>query len=253
MVKWAVSEELVPPAVLVGLQSIPDLKAGRSQARETGAVHPVSIDRVIAIENHISAPVWGMIQFQLLTGAGLERPGVVRGCDLNMAGEIWEYVPESHKNEHHGLPRVIMIGPEGQKLLRKFLVHEMAAYLFCAFRDHAEVTPMTARRTGTRSLVPASGHSICRWACDTLARRSPNWQKTREMPNECGSKAEAKAWRSEHCWSPHQLRHNYATEPRRQYGIEATRVVLGHASIGTSELYAERDLDKARRVAAAVG
>ncbi len=53
-------------------------------------------------------------------------------------------------------------------------------------------------------------------------------------------------WRRQWCWHPHQLRHNAATDLRRQFGIEATRVVLGHASAVTSEIYAEMDSAKKR-------
>jgi integrase len=42
-------------------------------------------------------------------------------------------------------------------------------------------------------------------------------------------------------WHPHQLRHAAATELRREIGIEAARVVLGHRSPGMAELYAEAD------------
>ncbi|QDT14610.1 tyrosine-type recombinase/integrase [Alienimonas californiensis] len=49
-------------------------------------------------------------------------------------------------------------------------------------------------------------------------------------------------------WSPNQLRHTCATQLRAKYGIELTRTVLGHSDIGTSEIYAERDLAAAERV-----
>lgn len=42
-------------------------------------------------------------------------------------------------------------------------------------------------------------------------------------------------------WTPAQLRHNRATEIRREFGIEAARCVLGHTDAGTTVLYAERD------------
>jgi len=47
-------------------------------------------------------------------------------------------------------------------------------------------------------------------------------------------------------WHPHQLRHNAATLLRRELGIEAARVVLGHSSAAVTEVYAEMDLAKAK-------
>jgi hypothetical protein len=43
-------------------------------------------------------------------------------------------------------------------------------------------------------------------------------------------------------WRPNQLRHNAATVIRRQFGLEAARVILGHQAAATSEIYAEKDL-----------
>ena len=48
-------------------------------------------------------------------------------------------------------------------------------------------------------------------------------------------------------WTPLQIRHSAATRFRAALGIEATRVLLGHRSAVTSEIYAERDLAGAMR------
>jgi integrase len=42
---------------------------------------------------------------------------------------------------------------------------------------------------------------------------------------------ELKIWRNAHRWPPHQLRHNAGTNIRREFGVEAARVILGHCSI----------------------
>jgi len=60
-------------------------------------------------------------------------------------------------------------------------------------------------------------------------------------------------WRREHRWSPNRLRHNAATNLRRHFGLEAARVVLGHSSASTTEIYAERDLSAAAEIMRAVG
>ena len=54
-------------------------------------------------------------------------------------------------------------------------------------------------------------------------------------------------------WHPHQLRHNRGTEVRRKYGIEAARVALGHAHADVTQIYAERDMEKARQIAREMG
>ena len=54
-------------------------------------------------------------------------------------------------------------------------------------------------------------------------------------------------------WFPYQLRHTAATRIRRQYGLEAAQVILGHASIEASQIYAERDLTRAMEIAESDG
>jgi integrase len=54
-------------------------------------------------------------------------------------------------------------------------------------------------------------------------------------------------------WNPNQLRHARATLLRKLKGIEAARVQLGHAAVKTTEIYAERDLEAAMRLALEFG
>jgi integrase len=54
-------------------------------------------------------------------------------------------------------------------------------------------------------------------------------------------------------WHPNQLRHTFATAARRQFGLEAAQVALGHAQADVTQVYAERDLTLALKVAAEVG
>ena len=54
-------------------------------------------------------------------------------------------------------------------------------------------------------------------------------------------------------WTPNQLRHNAGTRIRAVYGIEAARIILGHASAVTSEIYAEIDREQAREIMRKLG
>lgn len=51
----------------------------------------------------------------------------------------------------------------------------------------------------------------------------------------------------------HQIRHTHATEVRRQFGLEAAQVALGHSQAQITEVYAERDLTLAAKVAQQIG
>lgn len=128
--KWAVQYELISPDTLVALKTVPGLRRGRSEAAESIPVMPVSDAAVESIRPFVSRQVWGMIELQLATGM---RPGEVaamRGCDLNMSSELWVYIPESHKTEHHGRDRQVILGPKSQEIVRRFLSTNLTAYLF---------------------------------------------------------------------------------------------------------------------------
>jgi integrase len=54
-------------------------------------------------------------------------------------------------------------------------------------------------------------------------------------------------------WHPNQLRHLVATEIRRQFGLEAAQVALGHSRADVTQVYAERDMTKAAAVIRMIG
>jgi len=54
-------------------------------------------------------------------------------------------------------------------------------------------------------------------------------------------------------WSPNQLRHTAATRIRKEWGLEAAQIMLGHAKADVTQVYAERDEEKALAVAAIAG
>lgn len=54
-------------------------------------------------------------------------------------------------------------------------------------------------------------------------------------------------------WTPNQLRHTAGTDVRQKYGLEGAQVHLGHSQANVTEVYAERDLTKAIKIAREIG
>jgi site-specific recombinase XerC len=54
-------------------------------------------------------------------------------------------------------------------------------------------------------------------------------------------------------WGPNRLRHRAASFLRKEFGLEAARVILGHTSSAVTEIYAEMDQKKAAEIMGAVG
>lgn len=243
--RWAVAKGLVAPDVLQALQAVEGLKKGRTVAREPEAVAPVPLEHVEATLPHLPRAVAAVVRLQLLTGCRPEEVQLMRGCDLTPGEPTWEYRPHRHKGKWRGQRRVIPLGPRAQSIVREFLKPDPEAYLFSPRDAVAEVR---ARRAAARKTKRTPSEQARRRkarppaAGDRYARVSYG-QAVRRACARAGVPL----------WSPNQLRHAAATRIRSRFGLEAAQVVLGHEKADTTQIYAERDLERAREVMAAVG
>jgi integrase len=259
--KWGVGNQLVPPDVLQALQAVDPLKRGRSEARDTEPIRPVPQHLIDKTLKHLPRSLQAMVRLQTFTGM---RPGEVmsmRTGDLDVTGRIWVYRPGSPKTEHHGRSRVIFIGPKAQDVLRPFLKMDLAA---CVFTPADTVREKNTRlRAQRKSKVQPS--QMSRAKPDPKLKPGLSYDRrayqhaitracAKAFPPPKGLKKKERAeWQRQHRWSPNQLRHNAATFLRKQFGIEAARVVLGHASQDVTEIYAELDLQRAADIMGQVG
>jgi integrase len=259
--KWAASEELISGSVYNDLRTVEGRKAGRTAARETEPVLPVADELVEATLPYISPVVADMVRFQRFTGA---RPGEVcqlRPCDVDRSRDVWQYRPESHKTQHHGKERTIYIGPKAQAVLLPYLPRDAQAHCFSpaeseqkrhveqrahrktrvqpSQRDRRKAKPMRTVRTAYNK--DSYNRAIARGI-----------DKANEQRCEEAADMGVDPLLLPH-WHANQLRHSKATEVRRQFGLEAAQVTLGHAKANTTEIYAERDAQLAVEVAKKIG
>jgi integrase len=262
MFKWGVENELVAPSVFHGLQAVSGLKRGRSAARETIRIRPVADAHVDAVLPFLNRAHVAMVQLQRATGM---RPGeicIIRPCDVDRTqGDVWIYRPESHKTQHHDIERVIFLGPRAQAILTPFLLRDREVYCFSP--EEMMAKHWVELRQRRKSKVQPS--QLCR------KRRRP-----KKLPGECYTVASYGRAITEACrkadlkaheeqpeiakeqvliphWHPNQLRHTKATEIRREAGLDAARVVLGHRSPQITETYAEIDVRKGAEIMARLG
>ncbi|MFV2070498.1 MAG: tyrosine-type recombinase/integrase [Pirellulales bacterium] len=245
--KWAAAEEMIPPSVPQALAMVPGLRQGRSEARETAPVQPVADDIVELTIDHLPDVVADMVRFQRLTGC---RPGevcILRPRDVERSGGVWRFRPESHKTEHFGRPRVILIGPKAQAILRPYLLRSETAYCFSP-QDSEKSRRAAAHDQRTTPLSCGNRPGTNR---KRKPRRAPRDQYTNDSYRRAIHRACGRAGIDR--WSPNRLRHSAATEIREKYGLEAAQTVLGHASADITQVYAERDLALAAKVMEEVG
>jgi len=243
--RWGVAEELVPEPTYRALLAVEGLKAGRSAARETPDVLPVPDGHVEAVLPFLSTPLRGLVRVQWLTGMRPGEAAKMRGCDLDTSAEVWAYRPTRHKTTWRGKERVVLIGPKCREVLRGFLGRDPNAFLFSPAEGREEW--LAGKRAARKSKVQPS--QVCRRKA--APRRKPGALYTRHAYGSAVARACEKAGVPH--WHPNQLRHTRATAIREAFGLEAAQAVLGHARADVTQVYAERNLALAAKVAAETG
>ena len=260
--KWAAEEELVPGSVWQDLSAVAGLKAGRSVAQETEPIGPVALSTVYACLPHVLPPVQAIIELQLFTGM---RPGEairIRPAEIDFTGPVWVYRPRHHKMSHKQKARAIALGPKSQAILKPFTPSNPEEFYFSprqavagfhAERTEGRVTPLwpshAARNARVRVAIPETAPG------DRYDSASYRRAITRAVEKVNRALIEAGVDVELHIphWAPNQLRHTHGTAVRRRFGLEAAQVALGHERADTTQIYAERNLDLAVKVAAEVG
>jgi integrase len=247
IIKWAVGQGIIPPAVHQAILCVEPLKRGRTTAPEAEPVKPVDASTVDATCQHLPLVVADMVKLQLLLGC---RPGELcslRPRDVHRVKDVWEIRLADHKTAWRGKERIIFAGPKAQRILSKYLLRGADEHCF----SPAEATEQRLSvRNEARTTPPSYGNS----------RGSNRKRKPKRTPGTCyttGAYARAIRYAAKRAnvepWAPNQLRHSRATEVRAKYGIEAASSVLGHSGLEVTQVYAEQDRNRAVRVAAELG
>ena len=244
--KWAASVELIDAAIPHRLATVEGLRRGRG-GRESLPRRPVAWPAVAAIEHHVARQVWAMVNIQWHTGMRSQALCGLTTADLDMTGPIWLYRPAGHKTEHHGRESVIAIGPHAQAAITPWLRTDLDAPLF---QPAEAVAELRARQIAQRQARRGTGNHKNRIQ-NPRPRRPAGSAYTTDSYRRAVCRGCAAAEIAP--WSPHRLRHSFATRVRRQFGLDAARAALGHADANVTLDYAELDLAKATDVASRIG
>jgi len=245
---WAVSFEMIASEVLVALQTVKGLRAGRRDGlREPTPVRPVDDEDIEAVLPLLSPQLAAIIQVMRHSGARCGEVIQLRPCDLEQTADGLLYRPPSHKNAHRGHERVISLGPRAAQALKPFLLRP--ADRPCFSPAEAEEARLAARNAAR--VVPGHVGNV------PGSNRSDN--PTR-VPGETYTTASVRRAIQRACnklgiptWTPHQVRHTFGTKTRKTHGIEVAKVLLGHKDFRSTTIYAEADLEKAQSVMREIG
>lgn len=240
--KFGVEQELVKPDTLTALKAVSAIKRGRSTLRETTPIRPVDVDVFEKTVACLPPTVAAMVQLQRFTGM---RPGevcIMQARDVDTTVDPWVYTLSHDKTDYRrdvDDKRTIPLGKRAQSVLAPFLSRD--GYLFSPLaaerergeRDRANrTTPITAQTIRRDNRSERKRYNVC-YTVDSYRRAIEYACRLAGVPK----------------WSPNQLRHLYATEIRAKYGLEAAQIMLGHSTAYVTQIYAERDREKAVEIA----
>lgn len=260
--KWAVCEELIPSSAHEALRTVTGLRYGRTEARETEPVKPVDDSTVEATLPYVAPQIAAMIQIHRLTAMRPCEVVIMRPCDIDGGEDVWIYRPHDHKNRWRGHQKEVPLGPRAQEVLSPFLDRAAEAYCFSpreVMEWRRQRRPVKFKPNRTTPIYPSELR--CREKAKQARRQRIPKRAHRERYDTDSyrraiqygiRKASKNEVRVPH-WHPNQLRHSRATEIRKKFGIEAAQVALGHARADVTQVYAERNLNLARRIALELG
>jgi integrase len=253
------SEELVPVTTFQALQTVTGLRAGKSEAVERAPVQPVPWEHVEATLPYLPPHVATIIKLMWFTGMRPAEACQMRLADIDRSVVPWVYRPQSHKTAHHGRQRLIPLGENARGVLAEYLQGRSLNpddLLFSPERQQRErferlranrktrVQPcQTSRRAFRPKKLPGEVFTA------TVISRAVHLACTKYNAKQVEKDKNHKDIR----WFPYQIRHAYGTRVRKDFGLEHAQVSMGHSQASITQVYAQRDLEKAVEVAKAIG
>lgn len=267
--RFGVERDLIDGETYHRVSAVQNLKRGHTRATASRVVRPVNPAHVEATLPYLPSPIALCVQLMLLTGARVgELLGLRRG-DIDMEGDIWTATLEQHKTSHHGKDRVLCFGPKAQALLRPMLLRKRDDEHLISPLDSIADRAARMREESRRRIVESGGNPDKA----QIGRRPDQPDTPRQTDRRVGDRyckedvsrairrgieklntaLSAEGKRPIPYWHSHMIRHYVATRTRQEFGAEATRALLGHSRLATTEIYAEVDKNVAKQIISKIG
>lgn len=245
MIAWGVENEIIPAASFERIKAVAGLRVGRDGVKPSKKIRPAPAEHIEAILPVVGPAIRAMIQLQALTGMRPQEVRLIRTGWIDRTGDPWIYRPARHKTVDLGKDRVIPLGPKAREIVGPWLKADPDAPLFSPAESRAAfLADLRAKR---KTPVQPSQKDRRK----TAPKRKPGKVYTRDSYRQAVERACRKA--GVPAFRPNQIRHAFATRIRREFGLEAAQVLLGHSKADVTQIYAERDLALATEIARKIG
>ena len=252
---WGVEEEYVNPNIALALQAVRSLPEGYPDTYENEERQPVPDEVIKRTLPFMPPTVAALVQIQRLTGCRPSEIFNMRVGDIDKTSDpdLWLYHVAHHKTEKKvKRKKVIPLGKPEQAILAPFLIGKDADAAVFSPRQAVEernaekradrkskVTPSQAARDAARAAKP---RKIAEFY------NKDNYRQAVEYAINKGNKTLSEGEQIEY-WTTYRIRHQAATAIELEENIDASMVLLDHASINTTRRYAHGRLEKQKELA----
>lgn len=204
---WALDAALITASVKAELTQVQPLKPNRTTLREPTPVLPVSDNDIEKTQEAMPGNVADMVTVHRLTGMRPEEICAMRWEFIDTTATPWIYRPPFHKTQWRGMVRAVLIGPRARAILEKYRDGDFDGYPFAPARVMANPP-----KDGIRAHIPIKRETAF-WRTETYTFAVRSACVNAKVPE----------------WTPNRLRHSFATEVRKKYGIRMAGALLGHS------------------------
>lgn len=236
MFKWATEEEIIPPGIhiVASLMSVSLLRNGRFGAKLPRRIQAARQDEFDKVKPHLTPHVRAMAELIALTGMRSADACGMRPIDIDRSGDVWKFRPVKFKRSSMDgqPPRVIYLGKNAQAILQPFLDRRAPEeHLFSPAESMESFRESQKHKGGGKGTRPKKRALNPKRVPRKYYDSSALYQAVHAAGIEAGIAD----------FFPNRLRHMAATRFRKMYGIEDAKILMGHGSISTTEIYAEQD------------
>lgn len=203
---WALDEGYINAQLKSELTQVKNLKQNRTKLREPVPVTAVPDNDVEAVCRIAPQNFADMVRVNRLTGMRPEEICAMKWEEIDTSSEPWVYRPSWHKNKWRGHPRAILIGPKARKILSRW---KGDGFVFSPFKI---IESGFLGRHEEYASLPRKNRIDC-WVTETYGHAIRTYCYRAGITR----------------WSPNRLRHSFATDIRREYGIVVAGCLLGHS------------------------
>jgi integrase len=239
--RWAAARQLVSAGLATELGSVASLRAGELGLVAPPRRLPVPQEHVDAVLPFLNDQLAAMVKLMSTTGM---RVGEVSRLSIDQLDrethaqrDVWVYSPREHKSAHHGIGRLICLGPGDVAVLRPFVKDVSADERIFSPRKADQVARRERDASSTAAALLLRDRQAARRRSRGVPERVLNDHYTDTAIRQAIASACKKAGVPR--WVPHQLRHTAASRIANDPtgGPHLASLALGHRSMRTTEQY----------------